>query len=772
LVSLKKTQDILTSPQSEPGRNATPGIPLNDSNPIVSRQWLIALVLFLLALWVRLPGLDEFVTADEVQWIDRSRWFTIGLLYPDQECPAVKIGREFPTHGLGCTLQTGYPGVTTMWAGMSGLLTHYWMNVKSPGTDLRTFLLGLSDDAAEAAVIAQARRPVAVLGALFVAFFYLLLRRLSNPSVALVAAILVNLQPFQIALTRVIHHDSLNATFMVLSALALIGYWLRHWHRYWLIVSAVLGGLALLSKQVSWCLLFWVALLAAFTFFHCLRQWTSIPFTKSDGEPTGFIGRKTSLRNAWGIFFRLSYDGLIWGGTATLTFCIMFPAMWVFPFAVLRTMFTVSTRLAEAGHPHFFFGEISRDPGWLFYPMGWLLRATPLEVLGLAGIIAAGICRVAQRGSAKNWFVNHSVEAALSFFVVLLFVFVNLSPKKVVRYFLPAFPVLDFLSTTGLIWLLAAIGKLFLNLRWLGKKPIDRLPQISSLLHRMAIYSIPILACIIFVIQGRQVINHYPYYLTYYSALFGGAPGAAELMTIMGWGEGLNEAAYFLNRQPDIKTSRIMAEGSCQMISPFLSGNESCLNTNSGGSMTADYVLYYYTISQRSLCEPAQRDYYSRHQQPIHRVTLHDLDYVRIYRNPIQNHVDREANSLPEVLTTLGFNLTPDGKITLFWQNLGLNPVHLNIGITPIGNRAWSNRMPPDPQQQWVECRVKPEFVADMKKPKAIIESLCPLSTAVLRPGLYQAKLATQNESGIMPLESSHLAVLKMDPDGRFGLEP
>ena len=119
-------------------------IHMNKANTITSRQWLIALVLFLLALWVRLVDLDAFITADETKWIDRSRWFAIGLLYPKQQCPAVDIGREFPTQGLGCTLQIGYPGVTTMWAGTIGLLTHYWLNVKSKGKDLLTFLNEIS----------------------------------------------------------------------------------------------------------------------------------------------------------------------------------------------------------------------------------------------------------------------------------------------------------------------------------------------------------------------------------------------------------------------------------------------------------------------------------------------------------------------------------------------------------------------------------------------------------------------------------------------------
>jgi hypothetical protein len=239
----------------------------------------------------------------------------------------------------------------------------------------------------------------------------------------------------------------------------------------------------------------------------------------------------------------------------------------------------------------------------------------------------------------------------------------------------------------------------------------------------------------------------------------------------MGWGEGLNEAADFLNRQPDIKSSHVAAEGACQMINPFLIGNVSCLDSSAEDSMVADYVIYYYTISQRNLCDPAQRDYYSLHQQPIHRVTLHDLDYVRIYRNPIQNRIDREANSLSQVFRTFGYNLTADGQLSLFWQNLRFSQFNHIVDLVPIGGETPAKRTALEVQSRWAECRIKPEFVADMKKPKAIIESLCPLSAAVLRPGFYQAKLAIQDKSGIVPLESCQLGVLKVDADGRFEVE-
>lgn len=709
---------------------------MNYRRLVFLRHGAISIGIFVLALVMRGSALGGFVTIDEPRWLERSRWFMTGLL-TDRECPPVEWGREFATHGWSCTFQIGYPGVTTMWGGSLGLWLYYWQTVHSAGVDMRTFLQTLPIyPAIDPAIIAPIRLPFAVAGALFVPLFYLLLRRLLVEQVALGAALLIALHPFHIGLSRVIHHDGLNTMFIVLSLLTLIGYWLRGWPWYWLIISAVMGGLAFLSKQVSWFMIPYVGVLGGLSLYY---RWQSPHW------------------QAWTEVWRLMGAGIVWGAVAGLTFVAFFPAMWVIPGEVIRVIFDASLRLAEEGQPHYFLGQITHNPGLLFYPIGWLLRASPLEILGLLGALAAG-WHFFRTQSLSQQALKRPVELALALFVGLLWLFVAASDKKLVRYFLPAFPIIDVFAAMGLFWLLARLTQF----GWCG------------IIRR---WSLPLVGGVILLGQGGLALNHYPYYFTYYNPLLGGTPGAAHLMTIEGWGEGLNETATYLNQKPAAESLRVVVEMWCSTFGPFFVGKVNCLNSSVGGIMRADYIVYYYNVVQRELQWIEQWRYFDRHHLPEHRVTLHGLDYVLIYRNPIQNHIDRKANSLPEVFTAFGYNLSSDGQLTLFWQNLGLDQRRLLVGLTP-SNGVYPIAAPAarvDGERHWVTCTPAPAFRGEINTPKAIIESLCPLATANLLPGLYDLQLGLSNGSTISPLASSLLAVLLIDPNGRFtpvGLEP
>jgi hypothetical protein len=196
-----------------------------------------------------------------------------------------------------------------------------------------------------------------------------------------------------------------------------------------------------------------------------------------------------------------------------------------------------------------------------------------------------------------------------------------------------------------------------------------------------------------------------------------------------------------------------------------------CLNSNAGGIMRADYLVYYYNVVQRKLQWLEQWRYFDRHYLPEYRVNLHGLDYVLIYRNPIQNHIDRTANSLPGVFTAFGYNLATDGQLTLFWQNLRLlDRRKLTVGLAPSNGRYLVNAPAVNSagERYWVACMPAPAFVDEMYTPKAIIESLCPLATANLPPGLYDLQIGLSNGLATSPVASSFLAVLSIDSKGRF----
>jgi 4-amino-4-deoxy-L-arabinose transferase-like glycosyltransferase len=694
------------------------------------KSWLIPLGIFALALAVRVAGLGSFETVDEPRWIYRSQPFISGLLFPDYACPPAGRGREFASSGLGCTLQAGYPGVTTMWGGGLGLLAYYWQVVRPSGEDLRPFLDNIN--VLDPALIAPTRLPLAVVSALCILLFYPLVRRLLNEKAAVVATLLVALNPFHVALSRVLHQDALTANFMILSLLCMVGYWLQGWSRRWLVVSAVFAGIGFLAKAVSWFMMPCAAMIGLLSLYYHWRR----------GEWHG-----------WGSIGQMVGEGVAWGVVAWLSFAALFPAMWVIPGEVVRSMIDMSFGMAEGGNDvdQYLLGHIARDPGPLLYPIGWLLRSSPLEVVGLL-VLPLGAWRSlrAQRLSPVAW-LRQKIDAqpvvlALALFVATFLAFETLSNKKMVRFFLPAFPIIDILVALGLVWL------------------ADRLARLT---RREAVqrWALPALGGLVLLGQGWLVMDNYPYYFTYYNPLLGGAPGAAQIMDV-GWGEGLNEAAAYLNRQPGSEAVQVTADYYLTFI-PFFAGEANEFGGPLSEAMNSDYLVFYRRQLQSKLHDPNLWHYFDQHYLPAERVTLQGLDYALIYRNPIQQHICAPDNSLADDLVPFGYNLAADGALTLFWQNVkGGDRLDVQVGLAPAtGGETRSQRDP----ERWVACAPAPAFASEAGTPGALLESECSLAASGAPPGYYDLRLGlgSGDHMSSIALSAGGLAA-QIDADGRF----
>jgi hypothetical protein len=683
------------------------------------KPWLIPLGIFILALAVRIAGLGSFETVDEPRWVYRSAPFIGGLLFPDYACPPVDQGRQFATTGLGCTLQTGHPGVTTMWGGGLGLLAYYWQAVRPTGVGLRTFLDNIN--VLDPALIAPTRLPLAAAAALFVLLFYLLVRRLLGEKVALVATLLVALSPFHIALSRVLHHDALTANFMVLSLLPMAGYWLQGWSRRWLLVSAVFAGIAFLSKAVSWFLMPCAAIIGLLSLYCNWRR----------GEWRG-----------WASVGWMVGEGAVWGAIAWLSFAALFPAMWVIPGEVISRIVEMSFGKAQVGHEadQYFLGRIANDPGPLYYPIGWFLRASPLEIVGLL------VLPLAAWRSLRQKMAGHPVHVALALFVVTFLVFETLSSKKMVRYSLPAFPVIDIFVALGLLRLADRLARLT---RW-------------QALQRWALSA---LGGLVLLGQGWLVAANCPYYLTYYNPLAGGAPGAAQVMDV-GWGEGLNEAAAYLNQQPGSASLQVTSDYNLT-FSPFFAGEANEFDGRMDTAMKSDYLVFYRRQLQSELHDPNLWHYFDQHYEPVKSVTLQGLDYALIYHNPIQQHVCAQEDGLADTLTPFGYNLAADGSLTLFWQALkGSDRLQaMQAGLSPAGGGETRSQRDPE---RWAACTPAPDFASEAETPGALLESQCSLAISGAPPGYYDLRLGLRGgPESPSALSAGGLAVL-IDADGRF----
>ena len=550
----------------------------------VERLWLKLLLLgaVLLAVWLpRGLALDRFATPDEAAWVGRSASFYHALLHRD----------------FAATFQHSHPGVTATWAGAVSFRYHY------PGlasqADARTLKNWervepfLRERGYQPVQILETARAFMVLGttaALGAAWFYAL--RLLGLWPALVGLLLVAFDPFHAGLTRLLHLDGLAGSLMLASCLAFLAFVYRGRRWFDLVLAAVLAGLAWLTKVPA---LFLVPFFGLVMGIEVLRGWRK-------------AGR---LRGA--DIARAALPLLAWAGISLLVFVLLWPAMWVDPLGALSQMFSRSLSYAEEGHSSviFFNGQVyAGDPGWSFYPVNYLWRTTPPVLFGL---VLAGIAllrgRVPRDRPEMRW-----VVLLLVLYAVLFGVGMSLAAKKFDRYLLPSFPALDLVAGFG--W--AAL------LGWLwGAAPRPPVRLAGAAAVGLAV-----------VWQLLLALQTAPYYLSYYNPLLGGSERAPQVMMI-GWGEGLDQAARYLNTLPHASDLRVMSHYPDGSFSYFFEGETLNLPERWGGLADeqldgVDYLVLYIHQWQRRRPDPEMLAFFAA-QTPEFVVRIDGLDYAQVY---------------------------------------------------------------------------------------------------------------------------------------------
>ncbi|HUT15747.1 MAG TPA: glycosyltransferase family 39 protein [Anaerolineae bacterium] len=516
-------------------------------------------VLFFVALLPRLLSLGTFVTWDEPMWTYRSIRFLSALLQWD----------------LSETFLVGHPGVVTMICG-------------SIGVAVRRFVLGRG--AADFAWLSElpsldpwnvealrrlgpfllaAKVPMAVLNAACVAGIYSLTRRFLDTKTAILAALLVALDPFHLALSRVLHIDAGAANLMTLSVLGLLVY-LRHHSRRCLLLSGALAGAALLTKSYSLFLPPFTGLLLAVA---CL------------------VRRKHLREAAWPF--------VLWCLGAAGVFFALWPAMWVDPIftvqSVFGTAFGYAATLSETSE--FFLGRVWDDPGSLFYPVAIAFRTTPVVWLALLAIVIRALGNLRDRKKRALSSLGQSGTMIFLVYAGLFAVLMSLAAKKFDRYMLPAIVALDILAAASLTRMMDSLAR-----RKLGA-------LIPAAL----------------IIQGAFVLSYHPYYFAYYNPLVGGTHVAPKTLPV-GWGEGMNLAADYLNRKEGAGELAV-ATGGIPGFAPLFRGRVEELTEH--GLATTDYALLYISDVQQNSSVIAE----FRGRQPEHVVRVRGMDYVWIYPN-------------------------------------------------------------------------------------------------------------------------------------------
>ena len=140
---------------------------------------------------------------------------------------------------------------------------------------------------------------------------------------------------------------------------------------------------------------------------------------------------------------------------------------------------------------------------------------------------------------------------ALLIYALGFMLFMNIGAKKFDRYLLPSYLPMELIAGVG--WTVA----LNLASRRGAKKGTLRF--------------LPLAAGSVIVAQALFALPTFPYYLTYYNPVLGGAARAPEVMMI-GWGEGADEAGRYLDAKADAAQLRVASGYTNGPLSYFFRG--------------------------------------------------------------------------------------------------------------------------------------------------------------------------------------------------------
>jgi 4-amino-4-deoxy-L-arabinose transferase-like glycosyltransferase len=549
-----------------------------------------ALLLLILSLALpRLTALDRYVTIDEPLWLMRSANFYSALWNKDWKD----------------TYQAEHPGVINTWAGAAGFLWKFPGYVKlvdeqfKKANKFEEFLISKSRAALDLLVAGRAFTALAVILILMLAFP--LMVRLAGWGPALLASFLIALDPYFVALSRLLHLDGLVTALMLLSLLAFLRYLDKGRQKRDLLLSGVAAGLSWLTKSPAFFLIPFVGLLMLIELF---KTW------RGNGI-AGLRNHTARLREIWVV----SRPWLVWLAIGVIVFVLLWPAMWVDPLGTIRHVFGGATDYALEGSDKdtFFAGQVI-DAGqsvWYFYPVSLLWRNTPPVLIGV--LILAVACIFPKKFGLSG--DHRRMALVMSLFTLLFIVFITLSKKVADRYQIPVQPALCMLAALGWYALLERL------VAWLGR----RLPGAPASLF------LPLLGGVVVLWQLWGVLQTAPYYMNYYNPLMGGDQAAPGVMMI-GRGEGLDLAARYLNSLPEARRLRVYAWYATGPFSYYFKGKTWSIesNTTLDDILKADYMVIYIHQWQRQTPSQEVLDFFAA-QTPVYMARIGNLDYAQVY---------------------------------------------------------------------------------------------------------------------------------------------
>ncbi|MBI2621005.1 glycosyltransferase family 39 protein [candidate division WWE3 bacterium] len=403
-----------------------------------------------LFLLTRLVGLkDDVVNPDAVNWHYRSEQFVVGL----------------KTRQFEKTYQHYHPGVMLMW--VVGPTVEILKQL-SPVDSVYNRINFLTFDFVSKYVLVFVQL---ILSTTLIYLFSLLYGfRTSLFSVAL-----FSFEPFFLGNSRLLHLDVLLTLFLTIGVvLSYIG--AKEGRARWPAAAGVFFSLAFLTKSLA---------LGGLVFGMVVG---------------GFLSFRMH-----GLSVALRYAVLIFLSFVVTTF-VFFPALWVEPVGVFASIFDEAERVGvRKGHGQVFFGDASRDPGILFYPVVLMLKMSAVTLVGLAAFVFSWLYE-------RSFLLKkYGPTVFLTLFYLGYLAAMTYPSKKLDRYMILTFPYFGLAAVLGYY-------------------------KIKKMLGGLAFTSIIVVASFYLVLS---TVALHPYYFTFTNPLFGGAGKANSIIAQKPFGVGI-----------------------------------------------------------------------------------------------------------------------------------------------------------------------------------------------------------------------------------------
>ncbi len=426
--------------------------------------------------------------------------------------------------------------------------------------------------------------PLMLLASIMVGLITYLVARLFSLPVALASGVLLAAEPYIVGMTTIAHLDGVQGLLMLGSLLAfLLTIRTKPFHVHWAVVAGVLCGLA-------------------FGFKLILALWLVPVFA--------------ALRPGVRAFFFVV-------GVAVLVLWLGWPALWVKDDVSHSLARDYATTVTDE-HVALSVGEDGIAPA-TFYIRTLLGRVTPHVQMLVVGYLVVSSMYYAsvlwRRRTYSPSDTQYSLLASLFLYSLGFLVLITFAAKKADRYALPAL----------VVWPVIA--------GWVAARAYQVLSS-KYKVYRSAQYLIPATLYILLASVVALPLLWLPHALAYSNPFFSNVRPLSQ----QGWGEGLEEAAAWLNNKPRAEQMYIASWYPSVMQTYFVGKT---FSLSSRVDYRVQYVVTYRNMGGRAPDAQASEVLEEfKDKEPVHTVFIQGVPYVWIYETMSVGNFTRHVGEL------------------------------------------------------------------------------------------------------------------------------